>query len=374
YHGVQFGDTIITASPVPAEPARKVRILIMPGHQPDKGGTIFGGVYEREVVMDIAEALSALLLQNSHYEVLIARTKTAWNPILQTYFDTHALEIETFQQSQKLQMAGYLADGSIVPDANQVYHNTASPNAALKLYGINKWASDNNYDIVLHLHINDETGHRAHVAGKDTGFSVYVPDHQYSNAAASKTVGEAIAVRLNAYHATSTLPKEDRGVVEDQELIAVGSNNTVNGAALLIEYGYIYEPQFQNASVRRVALADYAYQTYLGLQDFFHDPISPSYGSISFPYDWTKVSVTLNERNPGVYGLQAALHHLGYYPPTGKSFSECPISGAAGPCTRRALQAYQRARGVEATGTFGPRTVAELFRDTERPSTAAASL
>ncbi|MDD2657916.1 MAG: hypothetical protein PHD04_04685, partial [Candidatus Pacebacteria bacterium] len=42
YHGVQFGDTIITASPVPAEPARKVRILIMPGHQPDKGGTIFG--------------------------------------------------------------------------------------------------------------------------------------------------------------------------------------------------------------------------------------------------------------------------------------------------------------------------------------------
>ena len=129
-----------------------------------------------------------------------------------------------------------------------------------------------------------------HSAGKYDGFTIYVPDHQYSNATASKAIGDAIAVRLNAYHATSTAPKENKGVVPDQELIATGSNNSAGAASLLIEYGYIYEPQFQEPSVRSAAINDYAYQPYLGLQDFFKDPVASAYGSNSFPYDWTTVT------------------------------------------------------------------------------------
>lgn len=363
YHGAQFGDSLTTASPSPA--AQNVRILIVPGHQPSAGGTSFGDLYERDIVVDIADALAKLLGENPHYDAMVARTKTAWNPILQTYFDAHRLEIETFRESQARQMADYLANGSILPEADQVYHNTAPSEAAFKLYGINKWASDNAYDIILHLHLNDYAGRRTRSAGIYDGFAVYVPDRQYSNASASTLVGEAIASRLAAYHATSTLPKEDRGVVEDQQLIAIGSNNSVNGAALLIEYGYIFEPQFTTASVRPLAVADYAYQTYLGLQDFFRDPPRATSGSEAFPYDWTTVEGKMHERGPGVYALQAALRYLGFYPPAGRSFSACPLSGEVGSCTRAALMAYQRARGLRATGTLGPLTREALREDTE---------
>lgn len=379
YHSVQV---VVPATPVaeatPATsttaPSRKVRILIVPGHQPTAGGTEFGGVQERDVASDIADALAGLLSQNPHYEVIVSRSKTAWNPILQDYFDTHQLEIDAFTQSLKLQMQGHLADGSILSAADQVYHDTAPSNAAYQLYGINKWTSDNEYDITLHLHINDDAEHHWDVAGDYSGFAVYVPDRQYSNAGASHAIGEAIATRLNAYHATSTLPKEDAGVVEDQELIAIGSNNSASDAALLIEYGYIYEPQFQESFIRPVAVADYAYQTYLGLQDFFKDPLPTTFGSISFPYDWTKVTGKTNEKGPGVYALQEALHYLGYYPPKGKNFSDCPVSGVVRDCTRASIKEYQSARGLSATGVIGPETSADLFYDTAKPSTPSVTL
>ena len=343
--------------------AKKVRILIVPGHQPDAGGAKFGSVQERDVVVDIADKLAALLEQNPHYEVMAARTKTAWNPILQNYFDTQPSQIEAFMQSQSLQMANHLADGSLIPLNGQVHHNAASAQATFQLYGINKWASDNGYDITLHLHINDDADRRARTAGAYGGFAIYVPDRQYSNAEASVAIAEAVAVRLNAYHATSTLPIEDVGIVPDQKLISVGSNNSATDAALLIEYGYIYEPQFQESSVRPAAVADYAYQTYLGLQDFFKDSVSSTYGSISFPYDWTNVTGKKDECGAGIYALQSALHYLGYYPPSGKSFSECPVSGVAGDCTHSAIIEYQRARGLEAIGILGSQTRSVLAHD-----------
>lgn len=345
----------------------KIRILVVPGHQPDTGGTEFDGVLERDIVVDIAGALAELLAQNSHYEVMVARGKGAWNPVLQSYFDMYATEIETFIQSQELQMDNYLASGSILPQVDQVYHNSAGATGTLQLFGINKWASENAYDITLHLHLNDYARRRTNRVGTYDGFAIYVPEHQYSNAEASIAIGEAIAARLNAYHATSTLPQEDAGVVEDQELIAIGTNNTADGAALLIEYGYIYEPQFQESSVLSVAVADYAYATYLGLQDFFNDPIVPTFGSVSFPYDWSAVDAQKGESGPGIYALQAMLHYLGYYPPRDESFSECPVSGKSGPCTRRAIEAYQSAHGLETTGALGPKTREVLERELTAP-------
>jgi N-acetylmuramoyl-L-alanine amidase len=340
----------------PATPAKKVRVLLVPGHQPNAGGAQFNGVYERHLVVDIADALAILLSQNPRFEVLVARSKTEWHPFLQSFFDNFKHEIETFRQSQASQMQEHVSAGNFRIATEQIHHNIASPQGILQLYGINTWSIDNKYDVVLHLHLNDYAGRRAGEVGRHDGFSVYVPDPQYSNAAVSKAIGEAIAVRLNAYHATSTLPTEDKGVVEDRELIAIGSNNSVDAAALLIEYGYIYEPQFREPSVREVAITDYAYQTYLGIQDFFKDPILSKYGSLSFSYGWTGVTGKRNERGAQVYALQAALRYLGYYPPAGKSFADCPISGIVGNCTRRAIETYQRAHGFEAVGILGQKT------------------
>src|ERR1035437_7929073 len=366
---IVFFFAVSSAAPLTAEAAEvasttpKVRILIVPGHQPDLGGTVFGGVQERDVVVDIADWLAALLSQDPRYDVMIARTKTAWNPILQTYFDTHTADIVSFRQDQALQMANNVATGSFKLEEDKVYHNTTSTVGAIQLYGINKWANENAIDITLHIHINDDDSHGAKVAGVYNGFAVYVPDHQYASATTSKAIGESIAARLNAFHATSTLPIENACVVEDQNLIATGSNNSVNNSALLIEYGYIYEPQFQIASVRPEAVADYVYQTYLGLQDFFHNSTSTMPRSIAFPYNWTNVVAKKNMRGPGVYALQSALHFLGYYPSEGKSFNDCPISGLAGACTRSAISAYQHAHKLAQTGVLGPKTRAALKKD-----------
>jgi N-acetylmuramoyl-L-alanine amidase len=353
YHG---------ATPSPSVQPKKVRVLVVPGHQPDDGGTAMDYIYERDVVVDIADALAFRLSQNPHYDAMVARTKTEWNPILQSYFDDSSLEIDAFRQSQTQEMANHIADGKISSLMDKVYHNAASTRALIQLYGINKWTSDNNYDVTLHLHLNDYAGRRG-TSSMYEGFSIYIPDYQYSNADASRAVGEAIAVRLNAFHATSTLPQESRGVIEDQELIAIGSNNSADGAAVLIEYGYIAEPQFSEPSIRSVAIADYAYQTYLGLQDFFNDTPASTYGSVSFPYNWSEVTAQNNDHGAGIYALQSALHYLGYYPPSGKNFSQCPVSGYVGPCTRSAIKAYQTARGLPAVGTLGPMTRAELIND-----------
>ncbi len=348
-------------------PAPKVKILIVPGHQPGAGGAVYHGFYEREIVVDIADDLAAYLERNGHYDVTVARGKTAWNPVLQAYFDMHTADIDAYRQSQALLMATHLADGSVELASGQVDHMTTPTAAALELYGINKWASEERYDITLHLHTNDAADRRGSRAGRYDGFAVYVPDYQFSNAKASRALGEALAARLSAYHATSTLPLESAGVVEDQSLIAVGANNSADTAALLIEYGYIYEPQFQDPSVLPVAERDYAYQTFLGLQDFLGDPEAPTYGVASLPYDWSAVTAHKGERGPGIYALQEALRYLGYYPASGDSFDDCPISGEAGPCTERAIGTYQRARGLEATGTLGPQTRAALATDLPAP-------
>jgi len=343
--------------------ARKIRILIVPGHEPQSGGTEFNGVYERDIVVDIAQHLALLLSANPNYEVMVARGKEAWDSTLETYFETHAGDIDTFRRSQIELMQRHVSDGLILPEADQVYHETAPTEIALHLYGINRWASENHYDIVLHLHINDYGSRRAHAVGKYDGFAVYVPDHQYSNARASREIGESIAARLNAYHATSTVPGESGGTIPDQELIAVGSNNSVDSAGVLIEYGYIYEPQFRHRDVRTIATYDYAYETYLGIQDFFGDPISSRTGFPAFPASWDRVSVSDGEHGKGIYSLQAALRYLGNYPPRGKSLSDCPISGAAGTCTRLAIKQYQEAHGLETTGTLGPLTRKTLSQD-----------
>ncbi len=351
---------------ISAPTEKKVRILIVPGHEPDQGGTEFKSVYERDIVVDIADALAKTLRQNPHYDVMVARSKSAWNPVLQSYFDTNAAAIQDFRASQALMMAQNLANGSVTLSDNQVDHPTTQTKGALKLYGINKWANENHYSITLHLHLNDYDGHRFGTVGKYDGFAVYIPDHQYSNAEASRAIALALSVRLNAYHATSTLPKEDVGLVEDQTLIATGSNNSADGASMLIEYGYIYEPQFRNASVRTLAIADYAYATYLGLQDFFKDSVAATYGSTALPYDFANVTALPREKGAGIYALQSALHYLGYYPPARKSFSECPISGITGTCTTTSIKAYQEAHGLEAIGTLGPRTRSALANDLAR--------
>ena len=342
---------------------KRVKVLIVPGHQPAIGGAEFGGALERDIVVDIADDLAAELQQDARFDVTVARGKTSWNPALEDYFDTHAADIEAFRESQAMQMAGHLIDGTVSVEPNQVDHVAASTSAALQLYGINKWASDNRYDITIHLHLNDYSGRAGRNPGRYDGFAVYIPDRQYSNAHASAALGQAIAWRLSALHATSTMPGETAGLVEDQSLIAIGSNNSADDAALLIEYGYIYEPQFLEPTTLPLAEADYAHETYLGIRDFLEDPVQGASASLASLEEASSVTGKAGERGASVYALQASLMALGFYPPSGQTLEACPVSGVAGSCTEEAIRGYQAANGLETTGSIGPLTRAALASD-----------
>ena len=61
----------------------KVKILIMPGHEPNYGGAEFGGLKERDMNVDLANDLVQLLKTDPRYGVVVGRDKQEWNPDLQ---------------------------------------------------------------------------------------------------------------------------------------------------------------------------------------------------------------------------------------------------------------------------------------------------
>jgi|GEM_PF-619660 len=343
----------------------KVRILIMPGHEPDFGGAEFKGFYEREFVVDIAEKLATELRTDPNFEVFVARGSQGWNDDLSYYFDKQGKKIERFVDTHKEAMEKLEKKGRIKENEEQAAHNEARSDVALRLYGVNKWANENDIDLVLHLHLNDELGHATNEPGVHAGTALYVPDSIYGNAVASKAIAEPIFSRLLTTNATSTFGLETKGIVEDRDLIAVGAFNTAEMPSVLIEYGYIYEPRITGEGARTEVFADYAYQTALGVKDFFGSAGRPQFGTKVLPYQFTSdvlatttASSTPNTR--GMYALQAALHDRGFYPGTEASLGICPVSGLTNECMNTAVKAFQASKGIEQTGTLGAQTRAAL--------------
>jgi peptidoglycan hydrolase-like protein with peptidoglycan-binding domain/N-acetylmuramoyl-L-alanine amidase len=366
----------------------KLRILVVPGHEPDFGGAEYQGLRERDLTVEIADQLAAYLKQNPRVEVVVARSASEWNPVLDSYFESDWNDIEDFVSDKKKQMAGELRHGDIerLDDENQVDHAAAPDDVALRLYGINKWADENGIDLVVHLHLNDTADHGPDTPSAYSGYAVYVPDSQYGNAQTSKILGTDIAQELSRLSATSTLDIEDQGVVEDQDLIAIGANGTLSTPTALVEYAYITEPRFAAPDVRPAVIKDYAFATYRGIQDFLGDPISVRYTSASLPFTFASSSLAhMGSSSPGTYALQAALHSVNLYPTFASTtpanqrlmaptLTSCPIDGAMGPCTTNAIEAFQISKGYETTGTLGPKTVAALnaMFSTAPPSASCA--
>lgn len=327
----------------------KIRIMIVPGHEPNFGGSSYGGVNERDMAVDLANSLRGFLQNNSHYEVIVARTKDAWNPDIEKYFKDHWDDIVVFIKENKEQMVRLVNNGSVRMATEGISHSSAPQNVAIRLFGINKWNNENAIDIAIHIHFNDYERRNLSVPGEYTGLAIYVPEKQYSNSATTKAIANSVYKRLSKYNAVSNFPKEDVGVVEDQELIAIGSRNTLDAPSMLIEYGYVYEPQFSDPTVRESTLKDLAFQTYLGLQDFFGGPndISLAYDTLMLPHSWTGDISKKNADKNDVLALQSALIMEGVYPPSDKSKNDCPRTGRFGPCTLNALNQFQNKYGIK---------------------------
>ena len=355
------------ASTVPQSP--KVKILIVPGHEPDYGGAeykdpTYGPVLERELTVELGQDLQDFLKADGHYQTFITRDTQAWNPVFADYFKQSWASIISWMKDARQDMAYLISVGSTTKPVAQVIHHAVPDDVAIRLYGITKWANDNDIDITVHIHFNDYPGHGSG-SGKYTGFAIYVPEHDYANSPTTRVIAKTVFSRLAKYNAVSDLKGESTGIVEEPDLIAIGANNTANSASMLIEYSYIYEPQVTDPAVRHTFLKELAYETYLGLQDFFAPvaaaKLSYTYDTLMLPHSWGSPLLGKNDAPEDVFALQTALVQDGDYPPTGRTMNDCPRSGKIGPCTKTAIQEFQDKHGISGEpGIVGPKTIEEL--------------
>lgn len=349
--------------------AKKIRILIVPGHEPDFGGTEYGDITERDLNVEVAENLISFLNRDPRYEIFTTRNKLAWSPEFANYFKTGWNDIKEWQKANRAEFNNLVKLGIATPAPPIVYHNRANPSVALRLHGINKWGNENNIDIAIHIHFNDYPRKKplARVPGKYTGFAIYVPEQDYLNSPTTKAIANTVYKRLGKYNPVSNIKGERDGIVEEPDLIAIGSNNSVNAASMLIEYAYIYEPQLNDPAVRPLYLKELAYETYLGLMDFFDPSVAAAeaktFDTLVLPYKWENVMTGKNDSTKDVFALQTALIIDGVYPPSGSSPNDCPRTGKLGPCTRSALKSFQEKYDIsDEKGIAGPKTLETLNR------------
>jgi len=346
----------------------KVRVLIVPGHEPSYGGAEFRNLKERDMTVELANDLYGYLNTDSHYVVFQTRDTKNWNVDFADYFKNNWDTIVAWQRAAIAETRHLISIGSTTRSTANIVHNTAAKDVAVRLFGITKWANDNSIDITVHIHFNDDSLHGANTPGTHSGFAIYVPDNQYGNSTTTKAVAESVYKKLSEYNPVSDLPAESAGIVNEQDLIAIGVDNTANSASMLIEYGYIYEPQFADPATRSLALKDLAYQTYLGLEDFFNPAVGVtldrSYDTVALPYSWTKQILTAKTKGPDIFALQTALSFDGEYPPAGSTKNECPRTGVIGACTQKAIQIFQSKNGIKKdSGIIGPKTLQLLNQD-----------
>jgi N-acetylmuramoyl-L-alanine amidase len=337
-------NAILAATTTPAH--RKIRVLVVPGHEPNAGGTAYGALWERSLNVELGKYLRWFLGTDGRYETILSRDERGWNPEIAEYFSAHWDEIDAWRKEARAEMEALIASGAVPKPVVHVGHNDARPDVAVRLYGITKWANENDIDVVVHVHFDDDrASNRA--PGRRTGFAIYVPPPEYFNAAPTQAIAEKIRARLGAFDPISDLPGVGAGIVEDPELIAVGQQNTSDQASLLIEYAFIYERQLQTPAVRRMAIEDMAYQTFLGLEDFFFGgpPIPRPSGTTLLPHAWTG-PVGDGGDPADVYALQTALTRAGDYPPPGRDRNDCPRGGVFDDCTREALKRFQERLGI----------------------------
>lgn len=255
---------------VKASVAKPVKILIVPGHDNEVWGAQYGNIKEANMTLALATRIFNSLKKDKRFEVHITRDKNGYTKEFADYFINHKEDIVSFKENAKQKTKTEIAIGNFIQKIG-VPHNKVTPNTAIKLYGINKWANENQIDAVLHIHFNDYPRKTKWTIGKYTGFAVYLPDKEFDNFMESGQLGASIYLELKKKYSTSNLKQEAGGLIHDQKLIAVGASGTINASvrSVLVEYGYIYEKKFRNYETRHKAYDDMANLTVKGIKNYF---------------------------------------------------------------------------------------------------------
>ncbi len=256
---------VFAANPLPDEP---IRILLVPGHDNKIWGAQYGNIKEADMNLVLATRIYDLLNGDKRFKVWITRDSMGYTTEFTDYFTNHQADILSFEKDSKKELQNKINNKSFIKKVD-VRHNSATVDVAFRLYGINKWADENKIDAVIHIHFNDYPRKNKWIIGEYKGFAIYMPEGQMANFKESKQLAKSIFSQISKKYAPSTYKKELGGFVPDQNLIALGSNDTLKESvrSVLIEYGYIY--RFGNSKMRHEAYVSMADLTFKGIKNYF---------------------------------------------------------------------------------------------------------
>ncbi len=333
-----------------------IKVLIVPAHSDIYPGAVYGKIREADMTRKLGAQMVAELSKDTRLSVTLLRDENGYIPDFLNYYLTKTTEVDDFMNAHIRSTQKKVASGAITV-TSQAAHNTVPDDVTNKLYAISKWAGEQDYDMIINLHFNDNWPRALSARGPYAGYSVYVPETGLTNAVEGQALGRAIASRLENSIDKSNLPGEMRetdatGVIEDFKLIALGAYNTLDIPSVVVEHSYIYEnwldPQFFPLATSILSRAVSA-----GVHDYL---LGAKVDQKNLTYVWKK-DLTLTENSDvDALALQLALSELGFYPPAGKTRDDCAMTGIFWNCTRDALKAFQSARAIKPTGTFGPIT------------------
>ena len=249
------------------EPNTKIKILIVPGHEPNNGGADeFKKIKERDLNLQLSQILKTDLSQNPNIEVILARSDLGWNQDLENYVNTNQTQIMSWVANMKEIFLTKASEGQIKIINPNMKHNEATSSAVLFLYGTNKWIEENKIDLVLHIHFNNNPK----INGKPNfrGYCMYIPEKQYSNFSSSKIFAKYLDEEISKIENKSNMPQEKDIIIEDQELIAIGNYDTLKIPSVVMEYAYIYEPIMINAGTRDAFIEKAASSTATAINNF----------------------------------------------------------------------------------------------------------
>lgn len=247
-----------------------VRVLLVPGHDNKIWGAQYGNIKEADMNLVLATQIYDILKKDKRFEVYITRDKSGFTKEFADYFSNEKEEIISFKQNAKKETKAKIADGTFI-SRTTVSHIAISEETAIKLYGTNKWANENDIDLIINVHFNDYPRPSKWTIGEYKGFVIYIPDRQMLNAGESLRIAKSVFSELSKKYITSTYLKEKEGLIPDQKLIALGASGTLDQKvnSILIEYGYIYQKIFRDRTTRHQAYKDMALLTTNGIVNHY---------------------------------------------------------------------------------------------------------
>jgi N-acetylmuramoyl-L-alanine amidase len=246
---------------------QKIKILIVPGHEPNAGGADeFKKIKERDLNLQLSILLKDSLSKNTNIEAIMARDENGWNTDLENYVMTNSITIMNWVADMKAKMLAKVDTGEVKLLDPNMKHNPATSSAVLYLYGTNKWIEKNNIDLVLHVHFNNNPK----INGKPnfSGYCMYIPEKQYSNSSSSRIFANYINQEISKIEKPSDMKQEKDLIIEDQQLIATGVYNTLKIPSVAIEYAYIYEPMMLSSSTRNIYIEKAASSTATAINNY----------------------------------------------------------------------------------------------------------